>query len=57
MKHNGHLIFQYVIDCWSMCLDASAILSCNVVAYMNSVVLTLKINKLVEGNIKNFKLN
>jgi len=28
-KRNGHLTFQYVIDCWGMCL---AILSCNLAA-------------------------
>ena len=43
MKHNGHLTFQSVIDCWGVCLDAGmpgAILSCKGVAiHMDSVVI------------------
>jgi len=54
------LLFRYVNDCWGVQLDAGTILSCNMVAHMDSVVLIAllkKVNKQVEGKIKHFKLN
>ena len=55
MKCNGHLAFQYAIDCWGVHSDAGmcgAILSCNVVApHMDSTVIIMlqKVNKLVQA--------
>ena len=47
-KHNGHLTFQHVIDCWDMHLDAGmpgAILSCDVVATCGFISHNCVINK------------
>ena len=55
--------FQCIIDCWSTCLDAGmpgAILSCEVVAtcgFSSHNCVTKKVNKQVEGKIKNFMLD
>ena len=43
-------LFQCVIDCWGVCLNTGAILSCNVVAHMDSVVVLI-VYKQVEGKI------
>ena len=69
MKRNGHLTFQCVIDYWGTHSDAKlfygmpgtspgAFLSFNV-AHMDSIVIIvlLKVNKQVEGKIRNWIRN
>ena len=56
MKRNGHLTFQYVIDCWGMRSDAgmpSPILPYNAVA-KRTIFMVQKINIEIH---KNFKLD
>jgi len=43
-------LFQYIIDCWGVHINTGAILSCNVIAHMDSVILI--VYKQVEEKIK-----
>ena len=63
MNYNGHATFQPIINVWCVCSDdnfkSSAILSLDVVYTGSSVIMMMlyKVNKQVQGNIRDFKFD